>query len=376
MKPVASFKKIINGLSVSFTDSSFNVPTTWKWNFGDGSPISTLQNPLYTYATEGVYWVVLTVENADGSDTVVSQILLSLVPGLDKTIAQMVLCEIPAGVYIDTTCFEENIKKWQLFLQPLTSPKISDVDVFNEVKWPSLVRVLISKLIIYEYLEAIIKQNVISLNGITQQTIVQNNVKVHDYKSTFNATNFNPGPILVNAFTINGNSYNYPIPFTNIIDMVNWLNTLNLGIFNNSPNLESLENPNIVNSLEYTVIQPGVPVPIVVNFVESNEQYTTITVTNTLDNNAGNYSGQSNVKYIETGPSRVEWFDKSEYWANMFARGGAMELLKQEICLWGARLRIILPMCNIKTKTALFRVTKRKCKPGDGELPDLSKYVL
>jgi hypothetical protein len=158
--------------------------------------------------------------------------------------------------------------------------------------------------------------------------------------------------------------------------MVNWLNTLNLGLFSNSPNLESLENPNVVTSFEYVIVQPGIPVPTTVNFVASNKQYTTITVTNTLDNNAGNYSGQSNVKYIETGPSRVEWFDKSEYWANMFARGGAMELLKQEICLWGARLRIVLPMCNFKTKTAMFRVTKRKCNPNNGDFPDLSKYVI
>jgi gliding motility-associated-like protein len=57
-----------DSLFVSFTDLS--VPTApitaWSWNFGDGSPVSTLQNPTHTYFATGNYTVSLTVTDADG----------------------------------------------------------------------------------------------------------------------------------------------------------------------------------------------------------------------------------------------------------------------------------------------------------------------
>ena len=55
-------------LTVKFTDLSTNSPTSWNWNFGDGTT-STLQNPAHTYATSGVYTVTLTATNPAGSGT-------------------------------------------------------------------------------------------------------------------------------------------------------------------------------------------------------------------------------------------------------------------------------------------------------------------
>jgi len=72
VKPVAAFSaKPISGkvpLKVQFTDKSSNVPTSWKWTFGDGS-ISTLKNPPHTYTKAGKYTVSLTVKNTRGSNT-------------------------------------------------------------------------------------------------------------------------------------------------------------------------------------------------------------------------------------------------------------------------------------------------------------------
>jgi PKD repeat protein len=53
--------------TVTFTDTSAGYPTSWLWDFGDGTT-STSQNPSHTYATPGTYTVTLTATNANGSN--------------------------------------------------------------------------------------------------------------------------------------------------------------------------------------------------------------------------------------------------------------------------------------------------------------------
>lgn len=55
-------------LKVQFTDKSTGSPTSWEWNFGDGTS-STTKNPTHTYSKAGKYTVSLTVENTVGSNT-------------------------------------------------------------------------------------------------------------------------------------------------------------------------------------------------------------------------------------------------------------------------------------------------------------------
>ena len=69
--PVASFTGTPTTgkapLIVTFTDTSTNNPTSWSWNFGDGSA-DTSQNPSHTYSSAGNYTVALTAINSAGSN--------------------------------------------------------------------------------------------------------------------------------------------------------------------------------------------------------------------------------------------------------------------------------------------------------------------
>lgn len=50
-------------LTVNFTDASLGTPTSWYWQFGDGTN-NTTQNPQHTYTVPGVYSVTLRATNA------------------------------------------------------------------------------------------------------------------------------------------------------------------------------------------------------------------------------------------------------------------------------------------------------------------------
>ncbi len=54
--------------TVEFLDRSGGVVDFYDWDFGDGSPPSSLQNPVHTYMAPGVYSVTLTVVGPEGTD--------------------------------------------------------------------------------------------------------------------------------------------------------------------------------------------------------------------------------------------------------------------------------------------------------------------
>jgi PKD repeat protein len=73
--PVANFtvdlKDGCAGQNIQFTDNSTTTPTitSWQWNFGDGSPVSTQQNPTHTFIC-GIYDVTLIIAAGTCRDTV------------------------------------------------------------------------------------------------------------------------------------------------------------------------------------------------------------------------------------------------------------------------------------------------------------------
>src|SRR5690242_2388820 len=64
---------------VQFTDNSQGSPSSWKWDFGNGSN-SVLRNPQASYAGPGTYTVTLTVNYSGASNTVVKTAYITVYP--------------------------------------------------------------------------------------------------------------------------------------------------------------------------------------------------------------------------------------------------------------------------------------------------------
>lgn len=66
-------------LSIEFFDRSLYSPTSWYWQFGDGST-STLQNPVHIYTEVGKYTITLTATNYAGSDSITRYDYINALP--------------------------------------------------------------------------------------------------------------------------------------------------------------------------------------------------------------------------------------------------------------------------------------------------------
>src|SRR4051794_26435056 len=72
------------GTAVAFTATGADADgdtLTYSWNFGDGTAVSTLQNPSHTYATAGTYSAVVTVSDGKGG-TATSTQSVTVQPGV------------------------------------------------------------------------------------------------------------------------------------------------------------------------------------------------------------------------------------------------------------------------------------------------------
>ena len=80
--PVASFTYLTDGLTVSISNSS-QYGETYAWDFGDGGT-SVDENPVHTYAADGIYLISLTVTNNAGTGTTSYYTAVSSLPLTDE----------------------------------------------------------------------------------------------------------------------------------------------------------------------------------------------------------------------------------------------------------------------------------------------------
>ncbi|MBK8554891.1 MAG: PKD domain-containing protein [Lewinellaceae bacterium] len=76
--PATGFSTALNGTMATFTNTTTG-GSSYSWDFGDGNS-STQTNPVHTYATAGMYTVVLTATNACGTTTSTQTITVVLAP--------------------------------------------------------------------------------------------------------------------------------------------------------------------------------------------------------------------------------------------------------------------------------------------------------
>lgn len=95
MAPVANFSVTIldecQG-AVQLTDLSTNLPTSWQWNFGDGTT-STTQNPIHIFEQAGIYTVSLISSNNFGSDTHTAAITINALNPMIEVLSPPVINE-------------------------------------------------------------------------------------------------------------------------------------------------------------------------------------------------------------------------------------------------------------------------------------------
>jgi gliding motility-associated-like protein len=96
------------GAVTSFTSTSNplagNTTAQWHWDFGDGTPNSTVQNPVHTYATPGTYsvkhWIV--TDKGCNSDTAIHPVTVNQLPTADFNFTGPV-CETRALNFTDNS---------------------------------------------------------------------------------------------------------------------------------------------------------------------------------------------------------------------------------------------------------------------------------
>ena len=116
--PVAkySFNNVCLNQAMNFNDSSTvasGTVTGWSWNFGDGTPINTSQNPDHTYINFGTYTVTLIVTTNNGcKDTIAKNVVVHPLPTVQYSTANVCDGSIVSCSDLSTIPVTDTIQTW------------------------------------------------------------------------------------------------------------------------------------------------------------------------------------------------------------------------------------------------------------------------
>ena len=137
------------GEPIQFIDSTvaFAAPTSFEWNFGDGSPVNTTDiNPVHTYATGGTYTVRHTITGVDGCvEFKDQQILIGTKPVAAITAAGGCINTNLSFLDASTVTFG-TINKWYWDLGDNTSSALQNPSDIYTVPGPKTIRLAVKSL--------------------------------------------------------------------------------------------------------------------------------------------------------------------------------------------------------------------------------------
>jgi len=172
--PYFGYSKV--GRTIALNNLSYDDPTSFEWDFGDGTPVSADKNPTHTYEFEGFYTITLTATNSSGTSEPLIVVLGvgDMSDTLNSTIPQLINHYTPIGLIgqLDNGFKINRINHWQSYLQPLVSIpyEVLPPDIHNEFKWPGLVNTLIAQLVAYDVL--LLSLNKFFINNGETTTVV------------------------------------------------------------------------------------------------------------------------------------------------------------------------------------------------------------
>ncbi|MBK7211853.1 MAG: PKD domain-containing protein [Bacteroidales bacterium] len=139
-QPGFSYANNCAGQIVQFTDNTTIATgsvTGWSWNFGDASPVSTLQNPTHTYAVGNTYPVTLTSTSDQGCQASASLMVPVTTPPSANAGVNNSVCANSTYTVVGATASNYSILNWTSsgtgifnnasFLNPVYSPSAADI---------------------------------------------------------------------------------------------------------------------------------------------------------------------------------------------------------------------------------------------------------
>ncbi len=199
LPPIARFTPVPdcnNRLRFSFTDQSI-APQTWEWDFGDGSPVSTIQNPSHIYPAFGNYTVRLIVTNGACADTT-TRIIRTVDESPDFTVNQATACKTATLNFTATNVNVANLTNyaWTFGDGGIASTGLTTVSHTYTVSGTYTVRLITTD--INGCRDTMIKTNYIRINGPLAGFSATNTGGCAGLTTTFNDLSTTDG---VNALT-------------------------------------------------------------------------------------------------------------------------------------------------------------------------------
>lgn len=204
LPPIARFTPVpdcSNRLQFSFTDQSI-APVTWEWDFGDGSPVSTIQNPTHTFPSFGNFTIRLIVTNGGCADTTF-QTIRTVDENPDFIANQLAACKIATIAFTTTNTNAVNIASYTWDFGDGTISTTTFANISHTYLLSGTYTVELTTTDINGCTDNVIKTNYIRINGPSANFSATNTGGCTGLVTTFNDLSTTDGVNTINNWQFN-----------------------------------------------------------------------------------------------------------------------------------------------------------------------------